>query len=294
MIIRRNDKPFAVGYTAITEEGGSRKGTSMDFGIIRMTGRGQNSRIESTAVPGNTLSAGKERAFLLMNGRVRFTWSGDEDGSTVRSEECERWNLLAEEPVALHVPARCSITVECLSTEAELALQARSNAKPVTARLWKPGDYRSDQFGEGTMQDTCTRTVRTIFDAATVPGGEMVLGEVINHPGKWSSYPPHDHAQPEIYHYRFFPQHGYGHAELEHEVFKVRNTDSYAIPPGVTHSQCAAPGYVMYYIWAIAHLPGDRFGPDSRVFRKEHEWVMDATAPIWPDAPLDEVISRHR
>jgi 5-deoxy-glucuronate isomerase len=122
----------------------------------------------------------------------------------------------------------------------------------------------------------------------------MVLGEVINHPGKWSSYPPHDHPQPEVYHYRFFPSHGFGHAEKENEVFKVFNCDSYAIPPGVTHSQCAAPGYAMYYIWMIPHLPNDRFGPDSRIFRNEHTWVMDGSAPIWPDAKVEKVLEYQK
>jgi 5-deoxy-glucuronate isomerase len=209
----------------------------------------------------------------------------DEQSSDVIALEA----LLDEEPVALHVPSGVKVTITAKDGEAELAVQAVANDRYFTPRLWLPGEYRSERFGEGTLQDTSTRLVRTIFDAATAPESGMVLGEVVNHPGKWSSYPPHDHAQPEVYHYRFFPQQGFGHAECEDEVFKVRHLDSYAIPPGVTHSQCAAPGYVMYYIWMIPHLPGDRFGPDSRIFRREHEWVMDSGAPIWPDATLQQV-----
>ena len=117
----------------------------------------------------------------------------------------------------------------------------------------------------------------------------MILGEVINHPGKWSSYPPHDHAQSEIYHFRHFPNQGFGLSIQGQEVFVVRNGDTVTIPPNVVHPQCAAPGYAMYYIWMIPHLEDDRFGPHSRVFRPEHEWVMDAAAPVWPDANLAEV-----
>ncbi len=249
----------------------------MDFGILKLAG-------------GESVSSDdqKERAFLLMTGNVRFQWS-DPDGH--QSVQITRNSVLDEEPTALHVPAGADVTVTCIDGEAEIAIQKVKNSKSFAPRLWRPGDYRSDRFGEGTLQDTSTRTVRTIFDAATAPESEMVLGEVINHPGKWSSYPPHDHAQPEVYHYRFFPSHGWGHAEQEDDVFKVKNGDSYAIPPGVTHSQCAAPGYTMYYIWMIPHLPDDRFGPDSRIFRKEHMWVMDGDAPIWPDAPLETVLA---
>jgi len=49
----------------------------------------------------------------------------------------------------------------------------------------------------------------------------------------------------------------------------------------------------MYYIWMIPHLPGDRFGPDSRNFRSEHTWVMNSAAPIWPDADLKTVLEHH-
>lgn len=274
-IIRRNKQPFPAGYTAITELDGAHSDMLMDFGILKL---GAGETFESKDQ--------KERAFLLMTGSVRFDWDAGADGG---SEEVTRESLLDEEPTALHVPSGMAVTITCLEGEAELAVQKVSNENRFAPRLWKPGEYRSDRFGEGTLQDTSTRTVRTIFDAATAPESEMVLGEVINHPGKWSSYPPHDHAQPEVYHYRFFPEHGFGHAEEEDTVYKVFNYDSYAIPSGVTHSQCAAPGYAMYYIWMIPHLSNDRFGPDSRIFRKEHEWVMDASAPIWPDADLAKV-----
>jgi len=279
MIIQRKRQPFPIGYTPVTEIGGAHPEMLMDFGILRLAADEAFSSDDA-----------KERAFLLMTGKVRFQWTGP-DGE--ESAEVERTNLLDQEPTALHVPAGTPVTITSVGRESELAIQKVENPKTFAPRLWKPGEYRSDRFGEGTLQDTSTRTVRTIFDAATAPESEMVLGEVINHPGKWSSYPPHDHAQPEVYHYRFFPEHGWGHAEQEDEVFKVTNCDSYAIPPGLTHSQCAAPGYTMYYIWMIPHLPNDRFGPDSRIFRKEHTWVMDGDAPIWPDADLETVLAHQ-
>ncbi len=247
----------------------------MDFGILVL---GTEERW--------TAPVGTEQAFLLINGEVTLSWNWNDRQESVR---IARQSVLDEEPTVLHVAAGTEVTITSHGEASEIAIQGVRNEKIFPPRVWKPGEYRSERFGEGTLQDTSTRLVRTVFDAATAPESEMVLGEVVNHPGKWSSYPPHDHAQPEVYHYRFFPEQGFGHAECEDEVFKVRNRDSYAIPPGVTHSQCAAPGYVMYYIWMIPHLPDDRFGPDSRIFRKEHAWVMDSTAPIWPDASIPEV-----
>lgn len=277
MIIRGNRKPFEHGYTAITEIDGAHREVLMDFGLLILDA-------------GETVTSDedRERAYLLMNGRVRFSWGEGQ------SKEIERHSLLDESPHALHVPAGAHVEITAIGPNVELAVQKVINPRRFAPRLWSPGEYRSDRFGEGTLQDTSTRAVRTIFDAATAPESGMVLGEVINYPGKWSSYPPHDHAQPEVYHYRFFPEHGFGHAEREDEVFKVWSYDTYAIPPHLTHSQCAAPGYAMYYIWMIPHLPNDRFGPDSRVFREEHRWVMDPSAPIWPDADLEAVLKYQR
>jgi 5-deoxy-glucuronate isomerase len=122
--------------------------------------------------------------------------------------------------------------------------------------------------------------VRTIFDGDNSPlDAELVLGEVVTLPGGWSSYPPHHHRQPEIYHYRFTEPQGYGHAELGEDVHKVYERDTILIPPGLDHAQCAAPGYGMYYSWVIRHLPGDPYTvPD---FTESHAWTMDAQARYW-------------
>lgn len=157
-------------------------------------------------------------------------------------------------------------------------LQGVPNDQAFDARLYAPADCRSEVFGAGTMQETSTRLVRTFFDAASAPHSQMVLGEVVNHPGKWSSYPPHHHPQPEVYHYRFVPSGGFGYCEQGDEVFLVRDGDTALIAPGVVHPQVAAPGYAMYYVWMIPHLEKARFGPDSREFVDQHRWVMDPAA----------------
>jgi 5-deoxy-glucuronate isomerase len=103
------------------------------------------------------------------------------------------------------------------------------------------------------------------------------LGEVINSPGKWSSYPPHHHLQPEFYHYRFTLPQGYGHAELGDDILKIRHGDTVEIPGGLDHAQVSAPGYGMYYLWVVRHLPKQPY--TGFEFTREHEWVLDPTHP---------------
>ena len=91
--------------------------------------------------------------------------------------------------------------------------------------------------------------------------------------------PPHHHDQPEIYHYRFTHPDGYGHAELGDDVLKVRAHDTVLIPPGLDHAQVSAPGYGMYYLWMIRHLPGNPY--TGFTFAEEHKWTLDPAQQGW-------------
>ena len=105
---------------------------------------------------------------------------------------------------------------------------------------------------------------------------------MINFPGKWSSYPPHHHPQPEIYYYRFYPQQGFGFGMLgENEVAVVYDGDTTLILDDIVHSQTSAPGYVMYYTWVIKNLKNNPY--NQVTFLPQHTWLMDSSKEkeIW-------------
>lgn len=249
-------------FTPIIEIDGVESAMMLDFGLL-------------------TLKAGevyecteeKERAFLLIGGKVEV-----QVGDT--RSVMERRDLFSQGPWVVHVGTGYRVVVTAL-TPAELAVEKTLNDTSFAPRIYSPGDCRSDIFGGSGMKGAAERTVRTVFDASNAPYSQMVLGEVINHPGKWSSYPPHDHPQPEIYHFRFLPANGFGFSAHGEDVVKVRHMDTVTLYPGKDHPQVAAPGYAMYYIWMIPHLPEARFGPDSRHFLDEHVWLLDEKAKIW-------------
>lgn len=219
-----------------------------------------------------SLTTEYETAWLLMSGEVRGS-AGDAEFDFSRS------SLFDESPSCLHVSANCHVEMNCES-DTEFTVYSCDNQLPFDARVYRPEDVANEPRGKGQVGDRCLRYVRTIFDDTNSdPNTGLVLGEVITFQGGWSSYPPHHHPQPEIYHYRFTEPQGYGHAELGETVLKVRNYDTVKILDLNDHSQCAAPGYGMYYSWVIRHLPDKRYTvPD---FTEEHAWIMNPDSHYW-------------
>jgi 5-deoxy-glucuronate isomerase len=175
------------------------------------------------------------------------------------------------------------VSVKAGSGGAEFYYAATDNQKNIGPKLFSPEECRSEFRGEGTMRETSTRIVRTVFDDANRPESNLVIGEVIGVPGKWSSYPPHHHPQPEIYHYRFLPEQGFGLTAIGDTPYIIKNRDTILIREGEVHPQVTAPGYAMWYLWVIRHIEGAHYGPatNTPVFVKEHKWVMGDENKIW-------------
>jgi 5-deoxy-glucuronate isomerase len=211
-----------------------------------------------------------ETAWLLMAGEVDI----DIDGRTSR---LVRSSLFDESPRCIHVSAGSVVTFNCVG-EVEFTRYEVANTKPFPPRVFT--EVANEHRGKGQVGGTCLRFVRTIFDGCNSdPNAELVLGEVVTMPGRWSSYPPHHHPQPEIYHYRFTKPQGYGHAELGDTVYKVRHYDTVKIFDGLDHPQTAAPGYGMWYSWVIRHLPDRPYTVPE--FDPAHTWTQDPNAEFW-------------
>ncbi|MFQ9126026.1 MAG: 5-deoxy-glucuronate isomerase [Butyricicoccaceae bacterium] len=102
--------------------------------------------------------------------------------------------------------SRSSHTVPC-----NIYIQKTLNEKTFPSKMYKPEDTDTWARGnKGELMGCIKRDVRTCFDLDNAPYSNMVLGEVVNLPGKWSSYPPHHHPQPECYFYRFDKPMGFG------------------------------------------------------------------------------------
>jgi 5-deoxy-glucuronate isomerase len=162
---------------------------------------------------------------------------------------------------------------------ASAAAEPSPDAPP--ARVIGPADQRIAEVGEGNW----SRTVRTILGPEH-DAQRLLLGETINPPGNWSSYPPHRHDRhnppdevdlEEVYLFRTNPGGGFGvqlRYELDgdraEETFMVRDDDIAVIRSGF-HPVVAASGYELYYLWVMAG--------EGRVMMPyldpAHAWVMN-------------------
>jgi 5-deoxy-glucuronate isomerase len=218
-----------------------------------------------------------ESAWVLLKGVATVEFGGRK--ATIRRE-----NPFDEGPTVVHLGPGEPATLRAMGAGAEFAVASTPNRKKFGSRLFLPSEVLPEYRGAGLVQGACLRNVRLVFDQKTRPDSNLVLGEVVNYPGRWSSYPPHHHLQPEIYHYRFSDSRGYGHAEIGDDVIKVKSCDTVSIPPGLDHAQVSAPGYAMYYLWAIRHLKGNPYS--GFTFSKEHEWTLNPKMQGWiPPGP---------
>ena len=260
---------FPRGTTWLTREGKGASAAPMDFGICRQP-------------KGQTLSAAtaKESLWVLLQGRAELRFGG-------KSAEVARGSLFTEGPVALNFGGGEKVEIRSLSSDTEWAVMRAAHSRMRGARLYLPGDAAVEARGAGLAQGACERLVRTLYDYTARPDSAFVVGEVVNLPGRWSSYPPHHHAQPEIYHYRFTGPAGYGHAEIGPDVHRVSGGDTTVIPGGLDHAQVSAPGYGMYYLWVVRHLPGRPY--KGFKVTPAYRWLLDPANQGWlQPAPIQK------
>lgn len=243
------------GVKTLCEIGGLNKEMNMTIRVKKFAAG------ESFTVESDTL----ETACLILYGNADISWLG-------RTENMQRETPFAKTPYCLHTPKGVKIEITA-KAESEILIQQTDNEREFEPVFYTPDMILYQEFGKGQWGGTGHRIVSTVFDYDNAPYSNMVLGEVFNQPGKWSSYPPHHHPQPEVYYYQFDKPQGFGACFIGDSCFKSTQGSVACITDGNDHQQVVAPGYEMCYIWMIRHIDGDPWYKTTRFFAKEHEWL---------------------
>lgn len=211
------------GYNAYIDSSVDDMGTQMDVGLLLMEA-------------GDTYvyeDAKKEVAILLFSGSVTYEWDG-------KKVEADRPDCFHHDAYCLLAGCGTKVTITA-KAHSELYIQATVNETPYEAVMYTPDKVQVEHKGfGGELMGCMSREIKTFFDLDNAPFSKMVLGEVLNLPGKWSSYPPHHHPQPEVYFYRFDYPDGFGAGFANGEIFKTQHNGCAVINHGF-HSQTAAP-----------------------------------------------------
>jgi 5-deoxy-glucuronate isomerase len=211
------------------------------------------------------LPAGGETAVVVLTGRVDAAADGvslGTAGGRASVFEGPGDTVYAPPGTGLRITARDDGPVQLAIASA--AAPPDADAPP--ARVITAAEQRIVEVGEGNW----SRTVRTILGPQDT-AARLLLGETINPPGNWSSYPPHRHDRhdpprevnlEEVYLFKVDPPGGFGvqiRYDLDgdgdgngnEEAFLVRDDDIAVIRAGF-HPVVAASGYSLYYLWVMA------------------------------------------
>jgi 5-deoxy-glucuronate isomerase len=246
-------------------------------GLQLLQRRGEHGARELTShrlrlAPGGTArfsSPAEETVVVLQEGTGTFAAGG-------KSWRVSRSGVFTERATALLLPpgAEVTVTAETPLEAVLVSTPAPAGGEPV---LFGPDAVQVNQRGRGHY----SREVHDIF-VRDPHGRRLMVGETINPPGNWSSFPPHKHdgrdGEPtleEVYHFRLDPPQGFGHQMLytsdgETVTHAVRDGDAVLLPYGY-HPVAAPPGYKLYYLWAMA-------GEERRLALHEdpaHKWIHD-------------------
>ena len=244
------------GLNICTQENGKYAFTRMDSALLCLTS-GKDEVLHDQA---------KETAVLLLTGDVNFETKKDK---YLAKRSC----LFTQRPYCLHIPADIKVKIHANINNCELLILKTTNNKDFEEKYYTPDMIAENYFGKGIWNETAKRLVRDIFNYDNAPYSNLVLGEILNNPGRWSSYTPHWHRQPEIYFYKFSKPQGFGVSITGDNAYVIKNNSFAAIPGGLCHPQVTAPGYAMYYAWAIRHLEDDPW--NERIFDEAHDWLND-------------------
>jgi 5-deoxy-glucuronate isomerase len=262
-------RPHKPGLTSLAAPGRSAL-RYVEFSLLRLS-NGESYTLTSDQ---------RETVVYLIVGSARLT------AETLRSQVTlgPRRSVFEDGPSAIYLPPGAGVGIVAGVGGVEAAVVRAPSTSRAPAALVTPAELERRSVGASNW----SRSVYNVIDA-TRGAGRLMVGETINPPGCWSSYPPHKHdsrtpsgelPMEEVYYYLIRPEGGFGlqmlytapgASEPIDDVYRVEDGDLVVIPRGY-HPVVAAAGYELCYLWAMAGKES-RYGAWSD--DPTHSWVHE-------------------
>jgi len=172
----------------------------------------------------------------------------------------KRKNVIDELASAVYIPLGTSYVISG-DQDAELAICLCSATAKKSAVFISSVQVKKKRVGRENFE----RYVYDIVDSS-IDTQHLIVGETLNPPGNWSSFPPHKHdteipdrevKMEEIYYFKVSPPEGFGFQRLYtsngdlDKAIVIKDDMVVNIPYGY-HPVCSMPGYWIYYLWFLA------------------------------------------
>ena len=215
----------------------------------------------------------KESGLIVLSGKISL-----EIGSKKFGQLGKRGSVFEGRAYGAYIPMSEEFTVTTEEGPAEIALFRAPCDELIEPYIVTPEENVRHVVG----QDNWTRDVYDVI-GLDQKAQRLVVGETINPPGNWSSYPPHRHevhnppeesCQEEVYLFKIDPDQGFGFQRIYtedreiDETYTLQNNDCIFIPRGY-HPVAGAGGYHLYYLWVLC-------GEDRVLIPRDdpsHSWI---------------------
>jgi len=191
------------------------------------------------------------------------------EGSCIIGVGKETWNLgrknvFEDKASAVFISPGTMFTLSA-KTQTVLALCKARAQKRFKTVFVPQGQVKEEWRGASGYR----RRVYNIINTETETE-RIAVGETINEPGEWSSFPPHKHDKreenngslietplEEIYYFKINPKTGFGFQRLYtkdglfDESYIIKDGDTTHISRGY-HPVANIPGHHLYYLWMLA------------------------------------------
>jgi 5-deoxy-glucuronate isomerase len=243
------------GVKVLSRINGVNKDMLMDISVIRISA-GDRMELGYTDM---------ESAILLINGKITFYYDD-------KAEICERADTFKDSAICLHIPKGVEVIITA-EKDSEIILQCAENDKTFETKLYREKDIRFSTSCKGKWENTAVRDVVTIIDYENAPYSNLVIGEILVPQGRWFGYIPHSHPQPEVYYYKMARPEGFGACFIGDKAYTIKDGSCGAFPGGLNHPNVTAPGYPMYAVWMIRHLPNNPW--TDRINDPRFTWLLE-------------------
>lgn len=227
------------GINMIAEIGGKNREVLMDVIVRRFQKKNREVFYE----------VNKEMAILLLNGEIEISWNE-------KKKVISRSSVFNESPWCLHVPRNVEVKIQVLE-ESEILIQCTENFRSFEAVLYSPDKCKIEVSEDVNLNLKGRREVRTIFNYENAPYSNMVMGEVITYPGKWSNYISSKQPQPEVFCYKYDRPQEIGRSSIWDYSYKIKDNSVSMAEGGSDYPQASALDNKMYFCWMIRHLHGN-------------------------------------